>query len=281
LRFFASSSPAFQGLEVGGERRLGIDHDVLAAGQLDDQVGTQAAVLGVGAFLLEEIAVVEHAGHFDHPLQLQLAPATTRLRRAQGFHQIAGLAAQQVLCRGQRADLLGQRGVGVNAGLLDALDLQVELLQRGLHRRHQFADRELALLKFPLGQGLLRLKRTASEFEEALVVFRQRIRRQRLEGIGEARTRGLQRGLALGKQGALTLEFALQRGAPYRQRRFLRPQAGQFGFALRQPALGLAQARGENKSDQAAAEQQAHHQCNAHFHVMPAPERLNVTPPRG
>ena len=33
------------GLEVGGERDLGVDHDVLAAGQPDDQVGSQDAVV--------------------------------------------------------------------------------------------------------------------------------------------------------------------------------------------------------------------------------------------
>jgi hypothetical protein len=98
-----------------------------------------------------------------------------------------------VLRVGQRAHLLGQRGVGVDARLFDALDLQLELFQRGLDRRHQFADGELALVEVGLRLGqrrLLRFERGAGEFEEALVVLRQRIGRNRLEGIGEAVARG-------------------------------------------------------------------------------------------
>jgi hypothetical protein len=59
--------------------------------------------------------MVEHAGHLDHALELQFAPATSRLRRAQGLDQVAGFQPQRTLRVGHGAYLLGQRGVGIDA----------------------------------------------------------------------------------------------------------------------------------------------------------------------
>jgi hypothetical protein len=122
------------------------------------------------------------------------------------------------------AHLFGQRGIGIDARLFQAADLLLELFQRGLDRRHQLADGLLALVEVAASPArrLLGFQRGAGEFEEALVVLRQRIGRNRLEGVGEAVARGrFQRGLALGEQGALAFQLALQRGAAYRQRRLL------------------------------------------------------------
>jgi hypothetical protein len=104
---------------------------------------------------------------------------------------------------------------------------------------------------------LLGFQRGTGEFEEALVVLRQGIGRDRLEGVGETGTGGFERGLAFGEQGTFAFELALQRGAPYRQRRLFIAQRGEFGFALRQRLARLPDPRRENHGDQAAAEQQA------------------------
>ena len=47
-----------EGFEVGHQRRLGVDHDVLLVGELDDQVGTESPPFGGDARLFEEVAVV-------------------------------------------------------------------------------------------------------------------------------------------------------------------------------------------------------------------------------
>jgi hypothetical protein len=75
---------------------------------------------------------------------------------------------------------------------------------------------------------------SAREFEEALVVLRQGVGRNRLEGIAKAGARGFQHGLAFGEQGTFAFQLALQRGAAYRQRRLFIAQGGELGFALHQ-----------------------------------------------
>jgi len=62
----------FKRFEVGLHGSLGVDRDGFAAGELDDHVGADLAL----GFLLDEIDVLNHAGEFDHALELDFAPAT-------------------------------------------------------------------------------------------------------------------------------------------------------------------------------------------------------------
>ena len=107
---------ALDGLQVGGERDLGVDDDLLAAGEAHDQVGAEHAVAVVTRRLLGEVAVLDHAGHLDHPAQLHLAPPAAGLRRPQRRDERRGLLAQLLGGLPGEADLLGQRGVGRDAG---------------------------------------------------------------------------------------------------------------------------------------------------------------------
>ena len=88
------------GLHRVQERRrrdLGVDDDVLAAGQADDHVRRETAAVAVDRFFQVEVAVFEHAGRFDDPPQLQLAPLAADVRRAEGLHEPAGLDLERLL----------------------------------------------------------------------------------------------------------------------------------------------------------------------------------------
>ena len=99
------------GVEVCRQRGLGVHHDVLRARQADQHVGPQAALLGVGALLLVEIAVVQHAGHLDHPAKLNLTQRP-HLRTAKGLDEVGRLALKLPLRFHQRLHLLGQAAIG-------------------------------------------------------------------------------------------------------------------------------------------------------------------------
>ena len=104
------SSSAASGVEVGLERRLRVDDDALAAGQLDDEVGPEQPSLVVAlARLLDEVAVREHAGQLDDALELHLAPAAADVRRAQRGDEVAGLLAQALLALGDGPEQLVDR----------------------------------------------------------------------------------------------------------------------------------------------------------------------------
>ena len=114
-------------VEVGGQRRLRVDDDVLAARQLDDEVGAEHAPVGVGRRrLLVEVAVREHPGELDDALELDLAPAAAHVRRAERGAQVAGLGAELLLPLRERLHLLGQRPVGALTLLVERLRLLVE-----------------------------------------------------------------------------------------------------------------------------------------------------------
>ena len=96
-------------VEVRGQGRLRVDDDVLAAGQLDDEVGPQHAPVGVrDRRLLGEVAVREHSGKLDHALELDLAPAAAHVRRAERRAEVSRLGAELLLPLRQRLHLLGQ-----------------------------------------------------------------------------------------------------------------------------------------------------------------------------
>ena len=117
---------------------------MLAARQIDDHVGPDAPLVAVQRLLLVEIAVIEHAGELDDPLQLELAPAAADTGPLQRIDQTAGFGLQLAAGRVERRDALQQRRALLDAPALGVLDLAVHPIERGLHRREQILDRFLA-----------------------------------------------------------------------------------------------------------------------------------------
>src|SRR4051812_34021059 len=71
-----------------------VDNDRAIARQSHYYVGTNAPVFGGNTFLFAEVAVLKHARKFDDATQLNLAPASAYVRRAQSLHQIARFVLQ-------------------------------------------------------------------------------------------------------------------------------------------------------------------------------------------
>ena len=104
------------GLQVRGERDLGVDHDVLAAGQAHHHVRAQRAVRRGHGDLLVEVTAGAHPGQLDHPAQLKLTPAAPGLRPPQRGDQRLRLRPQLFRALPRDGDLLGQRGVRPDPG---------------------------------------------------------------------------------------------------------------------------------------------------------------------
>ena len=112
------------GLQVGGERHLGVDDHVLSAGQPDHHVRPLPAL---DDHLLVEVHVRGHARELHHPAQLKLAPPAAGLGPPQRAHQRLRLLAELLRAAPGELDLLrelgvrpGPRDVGVAQLLLDA-----------------------------------------------------------------------------------------------------------------------------------------------------------------
>ena len=85
----------------------------------------------------------------------------------------------------QAAHLLVESGIGSGARLLQFLDLVVHLVERFAHRGDHVGDGLLAQFQIAAG-GLLGLgEGGAGEFQEGLVVTREGVGGEGLEGIGE------------------------------------------------------------------------------------------------
>ena len=203
--------PGLGRLQEAGERDLRVDHHVLAAGQVHDEVGAEQAVHGAAGRLLGEVAVLQHAGGFHHPAQLQLAPAPADLRRAQGGDELRGLRTQLLGGLAHGGDLLQQGRVRALAAALDLADLRLDLAERLLDRPDQALDRLLALVQVAAGLGGRLLQPGLGQPDERLVVAGQRLAGQRRERVPQpllAGPLGVQggrrrRGLGLGHPGAV------------------------------------------------------------------------------
>ena len=67
---------SLDGVEVGFKGHLGVDDHLAPTGEFDDQIGSKATL--ISCRLLEEVAMVEHPGHFDDSAQLDFSPTTAR-----------------------------------------------------------------------------------------------------------------------------------------------------------------------------------------------------------
>ena len=106
-------------VEVRGQRHLGVDDDVLAARELDDGVGRQAAFLGADGLLDLEVHAFEEARALEDPAQLDLAPLAADVRGAQRARELAGFGVQDLLCLRQRAQLFGELRLRAGAAAID------------------------------------------------------------------------------------------------------------------------------------------------------------------
>ena len=100
----------FERTKVGVERHLRVDDDRLAAWELDDDVGANAPVVAVERLLLDEVAVLDHAGQFDDPLQLKFAPSAPDAGPLQRIHQPPRFGLKLAAVGVERRDALQQRG---------------------------------------------------------------------------------------------------------------------------------------------------------------------------
>ncbi len=200
-------------LEVRIERHLRVDDDVLAAGERDDDVGPQPAIVVCrDRALLFEVAAIEHAGELDDALQLELAPAAADTGPLERVDQARGLRAEVLPRRVQRAQPLDELRAVFRAAPLGVLDLAVHLVQRLRHRRQQLFDGLLARVDVRGGFGPRLLQARFGEMQERLIVGAQRLGAERLERFAKT-TFGLLIGLEpLGMDGAIAVELRLETG---------------------------------------------------------------------
>ena len=98
---------------VGGVRRrqegiegdLCIDHEVLAAGKLNDDVRPEDSLVGDSGDLLFEGAMVAQAGHLEAAPQLHLSPVPADLRAPQRFGEGASLSPHLLAAQMHGIDL--------------------------------------------------------------------------------------------------------------------------------------------------------------------------------
>ena len=133
--------------QVGVERRLGVDDDLLAAGQPHDRrpAGSGHRRRRLNRALLGEIAVLDHPGELDDALQLQLAPAAADAGPLEGVGQPARFVAQALAGGVER-----RRSAACSWAPFSTRRRSESLISRSTcssvlrHRRQQILDRLLA-----------------------------------------------------------------------------------------------------------------------------------------
>ncbi len=172
------------GLQEGGQRHLGVDHQHPAAGHAHYHVGPAAALGGVVGDLLLKIVVPLQPGHLQHVAQHLLAPAALNARApAQGGGELARLELGLVGGPQHRLDLLLQAAGLLGAGLLGGDHLLLELAQRLGHGLQLGLHADLGLL-------LLGLEGLAGALDQLLghgVGGLGRLGAQQLAGLGLTR----------------------------------------------------------------------------------------------
>ena len=131
-------------------------------------------------------------GQLDDLPQLDLSPVAAHVRLTEGLDELAGFALQRRQAGAHLLELLGQRGVGGDAILLDHRKLLIDGLQRVGQGAHEVRDGRVSSVEiaFHLLVGLL--ERGLRQRRERLAVGLQGLRghraervAQRLLGVGE------------------------------------------------------------------------------------------------
>ena len=220
------------GIEYALQRRLGVDDDMLAAGQVDDQVGTQRRLIAGDRRLLGEVAVPDHPGELDHVAELHLTPLSAGVRLAQRGHERAGLGSETLAGVGKRLQLSLEPPARLPPLLIEMEQLGVDPAELLLERGHELLDRLPARVEISSGLGPGGVQLGAVELGQLVDARLQRVGAQRLErdrqpllGVGQRRQTFLgQHTLVLEVRSGtheLTLDLAGARGLD-RQR----PQPG-------------------------------------------------------
>jgi hypothetical protein len=116
----------FHGAQVSLQWYLCVNYDHSCMRQMHNHVRTQSTLPGL---LLKKIAMVQHAGHLNDTLQLDLAPSAACPRVLQRTSEIRCLRPQLPLRSKQIVYLLSDACIGTGPRLLNFLDLAVELFE--------------------------------------------------------------------------------------------------------------------------------------------------------
>ncbi len=172
-------------IAVGLYRRFGVDDNLLAAGEPDEEVGAKFISSGGGGLLLSEIAVREHVSELDDATQLEFTPAAGKRSRAERGGKFGGLGLELELGGAEGFELFGERAVGGGAGFFEVGDFGVYFFERLFERAHEVIDGLLAGGEVGLGFLLKLGERGLGEFEEGGVVAGEGISAEGLEFGGE------------------------------------------------------------------------------------------------
>jgi hypothetical protein len=167
--------------EVRIQRRLDVDDQLPALGQVHDHVGAQRAIRRRGMRLLGEVAVLHHAGEFDEAPQRHFAPLAAHLRAAQGGDEVTGLGAECLLTEADGLQQAADAAECLVTFLLDLGDLALGALQGFADRRHQRFDRLFPGLKVALGLAAMDVEVLPRKLEEVEAVVLQRAAREVVE----------------------------------------------------------------------------------------------------
>ena len=165
------------------ERRLRIDDDAAAAGEVDGHVGAEPAALRKDGRLLVEVAVLEHAGELHDFAQLHFTPLPAHARRAQRADQVLRFLLQLLLRVPDEAEHRAHARAVVDARLLDFLQLRIHLLQRVFDRRDQGAELLLPPGQIDRGFAVDVADLLIRELQKLIRGGLERGRGQRLEGF--------------------------------------------------------------------------------------------------
>ncbi|SPB30234.1 hypothetical protein MAJHIDBO_00531 [Propionibacterium freudenreichii subsp. shermanii] len=175
-----------EGVDEVAQRRLRIDEDHLAIGQVHPHVRAEPAVCGLGGHLGVEVHPVHQSGDLHGALELGLAPGTPHLGLAQGRHERLGLAAQRLIAVAHAGHLLGQVGGALGTGPLHLQQAVIHLVEALGHRLHEQLRLGQALpggLVHRQGLPLHRLARQPLEFPRHRLAIGLRALQLRLQGI--------------------------------------------------------------------------------------------------
>ena len=155
IAFAGRAIDLIDGVQIGFERAFDVDHQLLVAGQADDEVGAQAAILHRHRHFLLEVDEGGEAGGFDEVLELLFAPAPPGLGRgAERIDQLGRFLAHLALPCMDHGDRLAQFGIAADPILLDPGQPLFIALERGFDRIEQGPQLRLAFF-MGLGEALV------------------------------------------------------------------------------------------------------------------------------